>query len=399
MRRRWIAAVAVGGLWLAAVAGAQPGGAAGEAAPGAATDTSKLSVKLEMTQGGVAADVVQKDTPVEVVATVTINMPAVQRANVQVGLSIAEELSMDSEGDVQVKELRIDNGTGYALQPTTTIRPRLGFSADEGATGIVGKTQKVKWVVVFRNIAAKAPFNVSAAAIIPPSSDIIAEARDQIALSVRSALTVQQLWTDGGIFMWPLGFSLILGIAFAIERIWTVGFARIDSQAFFDKVAAALRDGGTDKAIEVCNKTRGPVAAVIREGLLRVHQGIDHVEKAIASAGAVEGSFLQRGMVVLASVTTIAPLIGFLGTVWGMVIAFKAIAEAGDVKPSIVANGISQALITTVTGLIIAITSQSFHNFITSRINRVIVDMEETSTMLVDLLIERGLDKPGSSQA
>jgi len=152
-----------------------------------------------------------------------------------------------------------------------------------------------------------------------------------------------------------------------------------------------------EKAMEVCNATRGPVAAVLREGLLRVKQGIDHVEKAIASAGAVEASFLQRGMIVIASVTVIAPFFGFLGTVWGMVIAFKAIAEAGDVNPTIVASGISQALITTVGGLIIAIISQSLYNFLLSRINRIVIDMEETSTKLVDLLIEEGMDKPASS--
>ncbi|HRS95931.1 MAG TPA: MotA/TolQ/ExbB proton channel family protein, partial [Candidatus Latescibacteria bacterium] len=108
-------------------------------------------------------------------------------------------------------------------------------------------------------------------------------------------------------------------------------------------------------------------------------------------------SFLQRGMIVIASVTVIAPFFGFLGTVWGMVIAFKAIAEAGDVNPTIVASGISQALITTVGGLIIAIISQSLYNFLLSRINRIVIDMEETSTKLVDLLIEEGMDKPASS--
>jgi|GEM_PF-96696 len=394
MRVRWIAVLVAVGIWLVSTANAQPREVAPQpASETAAADTTKINVKLEMFQDGRATNNVEKDKPVDVVATVALNMPDVQRANVQVALNISDELNIENESDVRIKALYIDNGTGYALQPTTSIRPRLGFAAEEGKTGLVS-TQKAKWTLTFKNNASKAPFTVSAAVVIPPSADIVAENRDQIILKVVTALSVQQLWRDGGIFMWPLGFALIIGIAFALERLWTLTFAKIDAQAFFEQLSAAMKNGGPEKAVEVCNKTRGPVAGVLREGLLRVNQGIDHVEKAITSAGAVEGSFLQRGMVVLASVTTIAPLIGFLGTVWGMVIAFKAIAEAGDVKPTIVANGISQALITTVTGLIIAIVAQTFHNFLISRINRIIIDMEETSTMLVDLLIEQQLDKP-----
>jgi len=399
MRGRRIAAIAALGLWLVSLAGAQPPHAAGEAASTAAPeDTSKVKVTLSLSQGGESTNTLSKDHEAEVVASVRLTMPDVQRANVQIALDVGEQLSIESESDALIRSLYIDNGTGFALQPTTTTRPRLGFQPPEGQTGIA-TTQKVKWVVIFKNIAAKAPFNVSAAVLVPPNPEIVARASDQVIFNVFSSLTVQQLWIDGGIFMWPLGFSFIIGIAFALERLWTLSLSKINAQQFFEQIADAVKSGGPDKAVEVCNKTRGSVAAVIREGLLRVHQGIDHVEKAISSAGAVEGSFLQRGLVVLSSVTTIAPLIGFLGTVWGMVIAFKAIAEAGDVKPSIVANGISQALITTVTGLIIAIIAQSMLNFIISRVNRIIIDMEETSTLLVDLLIEQGLDKPNSAQA
>ena len=395
MGGRKVLTIAAVSALLFGMASAQTGAPAqGGAAQSA--DTAKVQVSFVVTQDGKETAILEKGKLAEVVATVKVNLPGVKNANVQVIADIADQLNIENEADVKVKGLYIDNGSGFSLQPTSSVRPRLGFLAPEGQTGITG-TQRVKWVLDFVNVAPRAPFSVNAAAVIPPSNEIVGQARAEQILKVVSSLTVQQLWIDGGIFMWPLGFCLIIGIAFALERMFTLTFAQINTEKFFTQLAAAMKEGGVEKAIEVCNGTRGPVAAVLREGLLRVKQGIDHVEKAIASAGAVEASFLQRGMIVIASVTVIAPFFGFLGTVWGMVIAFKAIAEAGDVNPTIVASGISQALITTVGGLIIAIISQSLYNFLLSRINRIVIDMEETSTKLVDLLIEEGMDKPASS--
>jgi len=395
MGGRKVLTIAAVSALLFGMASAQTGAPAqGGAAQSA--DTAKVQVSFVVTQDGKETAILEKGKLAEVVATVKVNLPGVKNANVQVIADIADQLNIENEADVKVKGLYIDNGSGFSLQPTSSVRPRLGFLAPEGQTGITG-TQRVTWVLDFVNVAPRAPFSVNAAAVIPPSNEIVGQARAEQILKVVSSLTVQQLWIDGGIFMWPLGFCLIIGIAFALERMFTLTFAQINTEKFFTQLAAAMKEGGVEKAIEVCNGTRGPVAAVLREGLLRVKQGIDHVEKAIASAGAVEASFLQRGMIVIASVTVIAPFFGFLGTVWGMVIAFKAIAEAGDVNPTIVANGISQALITTVGGLIIAIISQSLYNFLLSRINRIVIDMEETSTKLVDLLIEEGMDKPASS--
>ena len=387
MRCRWFVALAAAGAWLAAGAVAQTAMEEETAEP--------LAVSLELNQNGQETSSFEKGAPVTIVATVQVDMPdASGRAIVAVALNLAEDLNIENSDDVLIKRLYIDNtGEGnFALQSTNAPRGRLSFVTPEGETGIAG-TQKIKWDVIFKNNTAASPLTATAAVTIGASSEIVADAKATDVIKVRTALSVQQLWSDGGIFMWPLGLSLILGIAFALERLWTLTWAKIDADKFFDQIATGIRPGSADKAVEVCGITRGPVAAVIREGLLRVNQGVDHVEKAITSAGAVEGSFLPRGMVVLASVTTIAPMMGFLGTVWGMVLAFKSIAEAGDVKPSIVANGISQALITTATGLVIAIIVQTFHNFLISRINRIIIDMEETSTKLVDLLIEQGLDE------
>jgi len=351
-----------------------------------------VSVSLKFSQSGQSTTNFEKGAPVEVTATAIVNMPEQTRVNVQLVLDIADEINIENAEDVRITRLGIDNSMEGSFAPQSALVPRarLRFAAAEGAIGIVD-TQQVKWTMTFKANAAAAPFSVKAAAMIPPSAEIVAEDRSERKIKVRTALSVQQLWADGGIFMWPLGLALILGIAFALERLLTLTLAKIDSQQFFAELKKAIEEGGVSAGVKVCNETRGPVAAVIREGLLRVDQGIDHVEKSIASAGAVEGSFLQRGLVVLASVTTIAPMLGFLGTVWGMILAFKAIAEAGDVKPSVVADGISQALITTAGGLVIAIIVQTFHNFVISRINRIIIDMEETSTNLVDLLLEEKL--------
>ena len=202
-----------------------------------------------------------------------------------------------------------------------------------------------------------------------------------------------ELFQKGGPFMWPLLFALILGIAVALERLWTLSRASINTRKFFAAVQEALEEGGAEQAAEVCANTRGPVASIFHAGLLRLDRGIDHVEKAIEASGAIEMAFLEKGMVWLATVANVAPLLGFLGTVSGMIKAFQAIADAGDVEPSIVASGISEALITTAAGLAIAIPIQVVHNLFVSRVDKIIIDMEETSTAFVDTLVEKGYGK------
>ncbi len=199
-----------------------------------------------------------------------------------------------------------------------------------------------------------------------------------------------ELFQDGGWAMYPLVVLLVLGIAIAIERLVNLSRAGIDANAFFQNLEEALRSGGPDEAARICSETRGPVASVIHAGLLRMHRGIDHVEKAIDNAGAVEMAFLERGMVWLSTVANLAPMIGFLGTVSGMIGAFQAIERAGDVEPSMVAGGISEALITTASGLIVGIIIQFLHNFFASRIDRIIADMQEHTAGFVDLLAETG---------
>ena len=206
-----------------------------------------------------------------------------------------------------------------------------------------------------------------------------------------------QLFFDGGWAMWPIAFLLVFGVAIALERLYTLSRAAIDAKAFFQQLEQALRAGGAKQAAQLCSETRGPVASVIHAGLLRLHRGIDNVEKAIENAGAVEMAFLERGMVWLSTVANLAPMLGFLGTVSGMINAFQAIKAAGDVEPTLVAGGISEALITTAAGLIVGILIQFCYNFFASRIDKIIADMQQHTAGFIDVLTELELRGGGTS--
>lgn len=196
-----------------------------------------------------------------------------------------------------------------------------------------------------------------------------------------------QRFNEGGLFMWPVLICLIIGLAIGIERIITLNLADTNTRKFLTRVKVALDEGGVPRALEVCENTRGPVASVFHAGLLRADEGITAVEKAVVSYGSIEMSFLERGLVWLSLFISLAPMLGFTGTVIGMIEAFDAIEQAGDISPSLVANGIKIALLTTVGGLIVAIILQVFYNYAVSKIDRIVVDMEEASVELIDSLV------------
>jgi biopolymer transport protein ExbB len=195
-----------------------------------------------------------------------------------------------------------------------------------------------------------------------------------------------KLFLDGGPFMWPILGLLVVGLAFVIERFWTLTKASVNTRKFLGRVRIALEQGGIAAAAEECEKTPGPVASIFHAGLSRHEKGIAYVEKAITTAGSLEMAFLERGMIVLSTVIVLAPMLGFTGTVWGMVEAFDAIKVQNDISPSIVAGGISQALLTTLFGLVVAMIIQVFNNYFTSRIDKLIIDMEESSVELIEAL-------------
>ncbi len=170
--------------------------------------------------------------------------------------------------------------------------------------------------------------------------------------------------------------------------MWTLSRARVNTKDFIVKVKGALDSGGVEAAKEVCANTRGPVASVFHAGLLRADEGLDAAEKAIMTYGGIEMGFLEKGLIWISTFITIAPMLGFTGTVQGMIEAFDAIKEAAQISPAIVANGISIALLTTLFGLVVAMLLQVFYNYFVSRIDRLVGDMEESSVELIDALYD-----------
>ena len=194
-------------------------------------------------------------------------------------------------------------------------------------------------------------------------------------------------FNEGGDFMWPVLIILIVGLAIAFERVISLNRADVNTRKFIVDVKAAMDEGGVQAAEEICANTRGPVASVFQAGLQRSSEGIESVEKAVVAYGSIEMSFLERGLVWVSLFIALAPMFGFLGTVIGMVAAFDAIEAAGDISPSLVARGIKIALLTTVFGLIVAIILQFFYNYAVSKIDRIVVEMEEASIELIDQLV------------
>tara|TARA_X000000950_G_scaffold239667_1_gene292353 strand:- start:2324 stop:2935 length:612 start_codon:yes stop_codon:yes gene_type:complete len=193
---------------------------------------------------------------------------------------------------------------------------------------------------------------------------------------------------EGGAFMWPILLTLVFGLGFVLERAYSLMMSGVNSDTFFKAVTKSINEDGTDAAKEICSKTDGPVAAIFHAGLSKLDRGHDEAEKAIQNAGGIEMAFLEKNMIWLNAVITISPMLGFTGTVVGMIAAFDAIKAANDISPAVVAGGISQALLTTAFGLIVAMIIQTFQNVFVARIDKLVLDMEEQSIKILDFLHE-----------
>ncbi len=198
---------------------------------------------------------------------------------------------------------------------------------------------------------------------------------------------LKEKFIEGGPeFMGIVLLTLIFGLAIAIERIIYLSLATVNTKKLLTKVDEALKTGGIEAAKEVVRNTRGPVASIFSEGLNRFDNGMEDVEKAILAYGSVVTGKLESGVSWISLFIALAPMLGFMGTVIGMIQAFDDIAAAGDISPTVVASGIKVALLTTVFGLIVAIILQIFYNYIISKIDGLVNDMEDSSITFIDML-------------
>ena len=189
-------------------------------------------------------------------------------------------------------------------------------------------------------------------------------------------------------FMSLVALALVIGLAFCIERIIYLSLSEIKTKRFIADVDAKILEGDIDGAKDMCRNTRGPVASICYQGLVRANEPIDEVERSVAAYGAVQAANLEKGCSWITLFIAIAPSLGFLGTVIGMVMAFDQIQTAGDISPTIVAAGMKVALITTIFGIIAALILQIFYNYILTKIERLTAEMEETAISLLDALVK-----------
>lgn len=223
---------------------------------------------------------------------------------------------------------------------------------------------------------------VAAAPVADTATAAVAAAEPQSFHTV-----IKTKFIQGGVeWMSPILIILIIGLALCIERIIYLNLATTNTTKLLNKVEEALQNGGTEAAKEVCRNTRGPVASIFYQGLDRANEGVEIVEKSIVSYGGVQMGKMESGLIWISLFIALAPMLGFLGTVVGMVGAFDAIEIAGDISPTVVAGGIKVALLTTIFGLIVAMVLQVFYNYIVSKVESITNSMEDASITLVDLV-------------
>jgi biopolymer transport protein ExbB len=200
---------------------------------------------------------------------------------------------------------------------------------------------------------------------------------------------IKQKFIEGGWeWMSPVLICLIIGLAIVVERIIFLNLSSTNTNKLLNKIEDAMKSGGVDAAKEVCRNTRGPVASIFYQGLDRAHEGIEIVEKSIVSYGSVQMGQMERGLIWISLFIALAPMLGFMGTVVGMIQAFDAIEAAGDISPTLVAGGIKVALLTTVAGLIVAVILQIFYNYLVSKVDSLVNSMEDASISLIDILVK-----------
>lgn len=209
-------------------------------------------------------------------------------------------------------------------------------------------------------------------------------------VGIHKALKVKFI-EGSAFFMSFVAMALVMGMAFCVERIIYLNLSEVNKDKLLQKVEEALAKGDVEGAKTVCRETRGPIASIFYQGLTRLDHGIDVVEKSVISYGGVRAGLLEKNLSWITLFIAMAPSLGFLGTVIGMVEAFDKIQQVGDISPTVVAGGMKVALITTVGGLIVALILQLFYNYLLAKVESIMNDMEDASISLLDLVIEYNL--------
>lgn len=196
------------------------------------------------------------------------------------------------------------------------------------------------------------------------------------------------LFINGGFVMWPILVLVIWALAIIIWKLVALSIAKINLNKFLDEIVPLIEEDRYDEVLEICENTKGPVASILKVGLYKVDRGMEVVEKAIENAATMEMAFLEKGFIAISTTISLAPMLGFFGTVVGMIGAFDAIAKAGEVDPTIVAAGIKVALITTAAGLAVAIPVQFFNNVFMGMVDGLVLDMQRGSEKVIEALVE-----------
>lgn len=205
---------------------------------------------------------------------------------------------------------------------------------------------------------------------------------------------LKDMFVEGSVgFMSLVAIALVLGLAFCIERIIYLSLSEINAKKLLEDIEKKVEAGDVEGAKTLCRNTRGPVASICYQGLLRINEKMDDIERSIMSYGSVQLAKLEKGCSWITLFIAIAPSLGFLGTVIGMVMAFDQIEEAGDISPTIVAAGMKVALITTIFGIVVALVLQLFYNFILSKIEHLTSQMEESAISLMDIILKNKNNK------
>ena len=204
--------------------------------------------------------------------------------------------------------------------------------------------------------------------------------------------TLKRYFIEGSAsFMSLVAIALVIGLAFCVERIIYLSLAEINTKKFIGKIENALENGDVEAAKDIARNTRGPIASIYYQGLSRIDQGLDQVERSVVSYGGVQAGYLEKGCSWITLFIAMAPSLGFLGTVIGMVQAFDTIQQVGDISPTVVAGGMKVALITTIFGIVVALILQLFYNYVLTKIESINSDMEDSSVTLLDLISKYNL--------